>query len=125
MRYLLLPLFILSSILLFGQDSNKLSDCFLNGDAKSLSTYFNTSIELNLPENNGIYQQEQARILLDKFFSGTTINSYEIKHEGGSNQKSRFHIGKLETNKGSYRTYLLYNTKNGMMQIIELRIEEE
>lgn len=125
MRILLLSILLLSFHLGLGQDSKTLADCFDKGDAKCLSQHFNTSIDLNIPENNGLYQKEQAIVLLEGFFKTLSIEKYEIKHEGGSKQKSRFHIGKLHTTKGSYRTYLLYNTVDSVMQIIELRIEEE
>ncbi len=125
MRLLLLPLLLFLTISLNAQDSDRISKCFINGDAKKLASHFNESVEMNLPGNSGIYQKEQAKVILNKFFASNTISEYEIKHKGGSKQKSKFHIGKLETDKGTFRTYLLYNNVDGVMQIIEIRIEEE
>jgi len=125
MRYLLLPLLLFLSISLTAQDAEKISNCFMKGDASTLSSHFDSSIDMNIPGNSGIYQKDQAKVILSKFFSANATTQYEMKHEGGSKQKSMFHIGKLQTESGSYRTYLLYNSVEGVMQIIELRIEEE
>lgn len=125
MRLLLLTLTICLSATINAQKANKISESFESGDAEAMAGFFHQSVDMNLPDNNGIYQKEQAKMLLEKFFSDNIPSSFEIKHEGGSKQKSKFQIGKLNTENGSFRTYLLYNSKDDVLQIIELRIEEQ
>lgn len=125
MRIALITILIGFSIGLFAQDSRKLSKCLKKGDASLLASYFNASVDMNLPSHNGIYQKEQASMLIKNFFKKYPPSEFEIKHEGGSKQKSSFQIGRLRSGEMVFRTYILYNSKDGMLQIIELRIEEE
>ncbi|MAY82791.1 MAG: hypothetical protein CMP59_01525 [Flavobacteriales bacterium] len=125
MRSVLLSLCICLGISLNAQENSNLATLFANGDAKGIAAFFNNSVEMNLPDHNGIYQKEQATMLLKNFFAANPPVSFEVKHEGGSKRKSSFQIGKLKCKKAEYRTYLIYNSVDGTIQIIELRIEEE
>jgi len=125
MRIALLSLLLIAAVALNAQDNAKLTTHFSNGDANGLAAYFNGSIEMNLPDQNGIYQKEQAIMLLKSFFASHPPQSFEVKHEGGSKRKSSFQIGKLKSKTSVFRTYLIYNSVDGTIQIIELRIEEE
>lgn len=125
MRLLLLGSLLFCFQLISAQGSKPLTESFESGDSEMLSQYFKASIDLNLPEKHGIFQKKQATLLLEEFFGNNPPRSFSVKHEGGSKQKSSFQIGKLSTEKGDFRTYLLYNLSDGVPQIIELRIEEE
>ena len=125
MRILLPSLLICFTLTVSAQENTKVSDAFSNGDAAAIAAYFNNSVEVNLPQHNGIFQKDQASMLLKNFFSTHPPKSFEIKHEGGSERKSSFQIGRLTSEKAVFRTYLIYNSVEGKIQIIELRIEEE
>lgn len=125
MRILLLSLLIFLKTGLNAQENKKVAEAFSKGNAAVIASYFNNSVEMNLPQHNGIFQKEQAKMLLKNFFTSQPPKSYEVKHQGGSKRKSSFQIGKLICEQGEFRTYLIYNSVEGKIQIIELRIEEE
>lgn len=96
-----------------------------SGNVEALSEFFNASIELALPELEGVYNKNQAQIVLSDFFSSIEIEKYEFKHKGGGNAKANFEIGRLHTNKGNYRCYTLFKVVEKKPQIIEFRIDKE
>ena len=57
---------------------------FINGDAKAISYYFNTSVELIFSERQGVYGKAQAEQMLKNFFSdNASVNrkfSYKQLH---------------------------------------------
>jgi|SRR5690554_1375346 len=90
-----------------------------------LSSYFDGKLELSTPSAKGVYSKQQAKVILDQFFQKNIPNKYTYKHDGGSKERSLYEIGKLECQKDTFRTYILYNLVEGKPQIIELRIEKE
>jgi hypothetical protein len=48
-----------------------------------------------------------------------------VKHDGVSQDGSKYSIGALETSSGSYRTYYYLKNNNGSFLIKELRIEKD
>ena len=125
MRSLLLSLMLIAALFLNAQQSKQIAEAFKAGNAVSLTNHFSSSVELNLPKHKGIFQKDQAKMILKEFFELYPPKSFELKHKGGSERKSRFEIGKLKSGPREFRTYLFYNSVGGNVQIIELRIEEE
>jgi hypothetical protein len=109
----------------FSQISTTLDSAFNVHKGKTIKSYLHQSIDLKLPESKGIFNKEQASIILNDFFRKEAIIKYTIKHEGGGNGKSFFQIGRIKTATHQYRSYLLYNIYKEKPQIIELRIELE
>ncbi len=116
---------VLVSCSLFAQSDNGLKNSFAKENAKSLSNFFKPSIDLKLPDIKGIYNKQQAKLVLNKFFDENPIESFTIKHEGGGGEKALFQIGSLQCGESNFRTYILYDIVEGKPQIIELRIESE
>lgn len=96
-----------------------------SGNFKTIASYFNASVELNIPGADGLYSKTQAELLMKEFFTKNTPRNYTVKHDGVSQDGSKYSIGTLDTNTGSYRTYYYLKNNNGTFLIKELRIEKE
>jgi hypothetical protein len=59
------------------------------------------------------------------FFAKNTPKNFNVKHDGVSQDGSKYSIGSLETNTGTYRTYYYLKNNNGSFLIKELRIEKD
>lgn len=77
-----------------------------NGDAKALSNYFNTSVELIFSDNQNVYGKAQAEQILKNFFNRNASTGgkfiYKPLHNG-IRDNAHYYIGELSTGRGSYR----------------------
>ena len=98
-----------------------------SGNAKELSKYFNTNIDLNIPGNEGVYSKAQAELILKDFFAKHPLKSFSILHQGSSKDGARYAIGNLVTEKGTFRTYFYMKKKSDRYYIHEfsLSVEDE
>jgi hypothetical protein len=96
-----------------------------NGNAAAIANYFVSSVELNLPGNEGLYSKAQAEMILRDFFSKNPPKNFTPKHEGFSNDGSKYYIGSLESTTGVFRTYFFVKKSGDLFQIKEFRIERE
>ena len=96
-----------------------------SGNAKSLSDYFNQTVELVILETDNVYSKAQAQQIVGKFFSDYQPEKFEILHQGGP-ENAKYVIGNLKTQKGTFRVYfLLKQDSNGKSFIHQLRIETQ
>ena len=91
------------------------------GDYSSLSDLFSASVDLTIRDTDGIFSKAQAKGVLKSFFENDKPKSFQVKHQGSSNDGTVYAIGLYISNKGSYRVYALF--KNA--KIVQLQIEEE
>jgi len=102
---------------------DEIVQAFINGDAKVIGNYFNTSVELIFSENQGVYSKAQAEQMLKTFFSTNTSanRKFTFKHLHSSTNRDniQYHIGQLNTGKGSYRVTIHIKDQ----RITQMRIE--
>lgn len=91
------------------------------GDYSGLSDLFSASVDLTVRDTDGIFSKVQAKGVLKNFFENDKPKSFQIKHQGSSNDGTVYAIGLFVSDKGSYRVYALF--KNA--KIVQLQIEEE
>lgn len=94
------------------------------GNAKVLSNYFNDNVELVVLDNDNVYSKAQAKQIVSNFFESFTPESFNVIHQGGK-EGSKYVIGNLKTNNGSFRIYFLLKTNNGKDYIHQFRIEKK
>jgi len=96
---------------------------FMDGDAKAISNYFNTSVELIFSENQGVYGKAQAEQILRNFFNNNiTPNrkfTYKPVHSSPNRDNAQYYIAELHTGKGSYRVTIFMKDQ----RIHQMRIE--
>ena len=105
--------------------SDEIVTAFKTGNSEEIAKHFNTSIDLSIPENEGVFSNVQAQLILKTFFSKHQPSSFKIVHQGDSKNNSHYSIGSLITDNGTFRTYILYKEINNKVTIIELRIESD
>ena len=93
-----------------------------NGNATTLSAFFNNNVELVIENRNDVFSKQQASSIIADFFRRNSVNSFTVLHQG-EKEASSFVIGTLRTSNGSFRVYVL-TRKNGNNDVIQqLRIE--
>ena len=96
-----------------------------SGDAGYITSQMASQVEVCVPNDEGTYPKSKASALLESFFKSHTVTGYENMHSGESRDKtSNFTIGKLTTNKGSFRVYVLYVNEGGAEVVQEICIEK-
>jgi hypothetical protein len=94
-------------------------------NAKEVAKYFNSSVELTVLSNEGVYSKSQAEIILKNFLAANPPKNVTIQHKGSSAQGSKYAIAVYECQQGKYRAYIFMKDSGSGMLIHELRFEKE
>ncbi len=94
------------------------------GNANQLSKYFDTRIDISLPDKSDNFSKNQAEMILKDFFSSNNVRSFQVKHKGNMNG-SQFCIGSLQTKNGTFRTKLYMKQKGDQQVIQEIAFQSE
>jgi hypothetical protein len=123
----LLSLFLLFVGLSFGADLlDEVANALRSGDAKSVSRYFGSSVDLSIASQEDVYSKTQAEQVLKDFFSKNQPRSFTILHKGESKEGAKYAIGRLLTAQGvSYRTYFYVKAQGNTPVIQELQFMKE
>lgn len=105
--------------------SDNLATAFKKGNATEIAKYFGSSVDLSIPNNEGVYSSIQAKLILKTFFLKNKPSDFTVVHNGDSKNNSHYTIGNLKTSKGVYRTYILYKEQDKKITILELKIESD
>lgn len=116
-------LLILVPLLSHGQIPARIITGFKTGDAKTVASHFNESVEMTILERENVCSQAQAEQILKDFFSRNKPSDFQISHKGG--ESSVYAIGQLLTANGNFRVYFLMKPKGSEPQIVQLRIEKD
>lgn len=113
--------FLLSSFT-NGIELDGVVDALKSGNAAQLSRYFDSRVDITLPEKSDNYSRTQAEMILRNFFGNCGVRSFEIKYKGDSNGVHYF-IGILKTRSGDYRTKLFMKNKEGKELVQEIAFQ--
>lgn len=119
--------FLLGTIVVFSSFAQKsnIDDVISarrSGNAEELSRYFDSSVELTLPEKSDSYSKAQAQLIIRDFFENNGVKGFDLKHKGDS-PGGRFCIGTLQTGAGNFRTNVFMKNKNGKEVVKEIRFQ--
>ena len=117
-----LSLFSASTILDPYED---IANAIRSGDARSVSRYFSSSVDLTLIAQGDVYSKAQAEQILKDYFNKNTPRSFTIIHRGEAKDGSKYAIGSLVTSNGNYRVYYYFKVVAGSVNIQELRFMKE
>lgn len=128
MKFLYLPTFII--LLLFPRITladpiDNVASLIKEGNTRELSKLFAPSVEISIMDNENIYSQAQATLILDKFFSTNKPKSIKLLHKVNSSVNYRMGVFILSTDSGLYRVAFTLKEADSKISIIELRIESE
>ena len=102
----------------------ELTRAFKSGDAGLLSTYFNSTLDVSLPDTDETMSKAHATQVMKNFFKNNPPKSYTENHTGSSREATRFIIGTYKSTK-TYKTYVLLKEKEGQYLIVQLQFEVE
>ncbi len=92
------------------------------GNFNTVSKYFDTNVEISMPDKTNSYSKSQAALVLKDFFTTNSVSGFEIIHKG-DNGGSQYCIGTLKSKNGSYRTTIFMKQKADVQVLQELRFE--
>ena len=121
-------LFAFVTLTAINQDQTKIpagiSIAIKSGNAAELSKYMNSTVELLLLEKEDFYKKVVAETILKDFFNEYHTKDFVIRHQGARND-AQYAIGNLETEKGSFRVYILLKKVDQELLIHIIRIEPD
>jgi hypothetical protein len=123
MKHIFFAVILAVAMLSFQKDSGFLNNAFKAADAKTIASYFQPKVEINIPGSEGLYSKNQAELMIKKFFENNPPQKYELLHNGSSNAGDNYVIGKYTSTNTIFRTFVLYQVENGKPVITEFRIE--
>jgi hypothetical protein len=95
-----------------------------SGNAAQLSKYFDTRVDISLPNKSDNFSRNQAEMILKDFFASNEVKNFVVKHKG-ENNGSQFCIGLLQTRNGNYRTKLYMKQKGNLQVVQEIAFQQE
>ena len=95
---------------------------FRESDAKALSSSFNLTVELRLPDNENTYSAAQTEMILKEFFKKYPSDSFNILEKGSTDNASRFAIGNYTSAGKNFQVYIYFRDEKGKFLIHKLRV---
>ena len=94
------------------------------GNAAQLSKYFDSRVDISLPNKSDNFSKNQAEMILKDFFASNEVKNFLVKHKG-ENNGSQFCIGLLQTRNGNFRTKLYMKQKGDQQVVQEIAFQAE
>lgn len=94
------------------------------GNVSQIVKYFDTTVEITLPDKSNSYSKSQGEMILRDFFTNSPVKSFDVIHKG-ENSGSEYCIGTLVTKTGTYRTTVFMKQKGDRQTIQEIRFESK
>jgi hypothetical protein len=91
------------------------------GNTRELSKLFANNVEITIMEEENVYSQSQATVILDKFFAKNKPKGIKLLHKVNSGGNYHFGVYILNTDKGEFRVAITLKDTN----VVELKIEDE
>lgn len=89
-----------------------------------IAHYFDNLVAITINNNQSVYSKAQAEIVLKDFFGKNPVKDFVVMQSGTSGTSSRYAIGKLTTNGGSYNLYVVLKQKENAYVLQEIRFEK-
>jgi len=105
--------------------SDRIEAAIKAGNAHELAKLLSSSVDLNIPGNEGVYSKAQAELILKDFFAKNNPTGYKTLHKGSSRDGALYSIGNLQTEKGIYRAYFYMKKKGEDYFIHEFSLNSE
>lgn len=97
-----------------------------NGNTVALNSYLSSSIDLKINNDDGVYSDKQAIVVLDKFFTQAPATNFTYNHVGSTQSNSKYYsIGTYTTATASYRVLISYKLNNGNYLIDKIHFDLE
>jgi hypothetical protein len=104
--------------------SGDINAAIRSGDAVKLADYFDSSLDLTLPDKDQSLSKAHATQVIKKFFADYPPKSYTVNHSGSSREATKYSIGTYITGTKLFKTYVLLKKTGGEYRIVQLQFEE-
>lgn len=121
-RFLLLSILIIA-LSSFTVSLTEVINAIKTGNAAEMSKYFDTTVEISLPQKSNSYSKRQALLVLSDFFNENQVKDFKVIHQS-EKEGSEYCIGILTTTNGSFRTTIFMKQSGAKKLIQELRFEK-
>ncbi|HNE92995.1 MAG TPA: DUF4783 domain-containing protein [Chitinophagaceae bacterium] len=120
---LLLSVGLFSFITLNQSDNNDIVKALKSGSAEQIATYFDSFIDLKLPEKDEIKNmgKNQAGIALKAFYNDNNIKGFDLTSQREMSG-TMYIAGKLKNNNKGYNITVMAKKTNDKFGIISIRI---
>lgn len=95
------------------------------GNANELSQFLNDKVDLNINGKEGTYSHSQAEGVLKSYFKENPPKSFQINHEGASENGLIYAIGEYISGETSFRVWLRLKKVNEQFKIHEMSFVKE
>jgi len=95
-----------------------------SGNASGVTKYFDSYVDITMPDKSSNYSKSQGELILKDFFSNNGVKSFEVKHKG-NNDNGDYCIGTLQTKNGNFRTTVYMRMKGDRQVIQDIRIQQQ
>lgn len=95
------------------------------GNANELSKFLNDKVDLNIDGKEGTYSHSQAEGVLKNYFKENPPESFQINHEGASENGLIYAIGEYKTTDTSFRVWIRLKKVNDQFKIHEMSFVKE
>ena len=93
-----------------------------SGNVTQLSPFFDSRVDISLPDKSDTYSKTQAEMVIGDFFNTTGVENFKISQQGESGGIF-FCAGILQTHAGRYRTTLFFKHTGDRHFLQEIRFQ--
>jgi hypothetical protein len=94
-----------------------------SGNASQLSKYFDSRVDISLPDRTDNYSRTQAEMVIKDFFNSSRVRTFELKYKS-EKSGSNYCLGTLQTENGSYRTTLFMKQKGERQYLYDVSFQK-
>jgi len=114
--------FVLLTSFYFQSGIDQVISALKSGNASGVTKYFDSFIDITLPDKSSNYSKSQGELVIKDFFDNNGVKSFEVRHRG-SNDNGEYCIGTLQSKNGNFRTTVFMRNKGNKQVIQDIRIE--
>ena len=92
------------------------------GDASQLSKYFDSRVDIGMPDKSDNYSRTQAEMIIKDFFVSNGVRNFDLKYKS-EKSGSNYCVGTLETKAGNFRTTLFMKQKGNREYLQDLSFQ--
>lgn len=105
--------------------TSQVTEAISKGDAAGVVKFFDSSVDVEILEDNGTYSKSQAEQILKTFFSENEVQKFELTHNTSSpSSRSNAFVGWLTANGKRYRLFVQFSESESKKTIQEISIKE-
>lgn len=122
-KYLLSFLILIISSSFTSISFSQIINAIKTGKSDEVAKFFDSTVEITLPDKSNSYSKSQAELVLHEFFTNNPVKNFEVVHQS-ENGNSQYCIGNLSTSNGVFRTTIYIKQKGQKQLVQELRFEK-